>query len=73
VAIIPTPQNGGTFDCEENARLIAAAPDLYEALQAAYDELQDEHGTMTISASLARGCACTLCKRILAALKKAGL
>lgn len=31
---IPTPQNGGVFDCNANARLIAAAPDLYTACAA---------------------------------------
>lgn len=32
VARCPVPQDGGTVDCVANAKLIAAAPDLYEAL-----------------------------------------
>ena len=32
IAECPTPQHGGTFDCQANARLIAAAPALLEAL-----------------------------------------
>ena len=33
IAKIPTPHTDGTFDCEANARLIAAVPELYEALR----------------------------------------
>ena len=34
IAICPVPQKGGTFDCQDNARLIAAAPELLAALKA---------------------------------------
>jgi hypothetical protein len=33
IAGCPTPQNGGVFECHGNAGLIAAAPDLLEALR----------------------------------------
>lgn len=32
-AVVARPQDGGTFDCQENASLIAAAPEMYEALK----------------------------------------
>ncbi len=34
VARVPTPQGDGVFQCSDNARLIAAAPELLKALQA---------------------------------------
>ena len=34
IAQVLTPQQGGTFDAAANARLIAAAPNLYTALEA---------------------------------------
>ncbi len=33
IAYCPVPQSGGVFDCQQNARLIAAAPDLLAALE----------------------------------------
>lgn len=33
IAVTPMPQDGGTFDVKENARLIAASPDLLESCQ----------------------------------------
>lgn len=33
IALCPTPQEGGTFNCSANARLIAKAPATYEALK----------------------------------------
>jgi hypothetical protein len=40
IAMCPTPQHGGTFDVNANARLIAAAPDLYAALETAIDQIR---------------------------------
>jgi hypothetical protein len=37
IALCPTPQQGGTFECSANARLIAAAPEMYEALKDLYN------------------------------------
>jgi hypothetical protein len=34
IARIPTPQAGGVFECVANGKLIAAAPELYDALAA---------------------------------------
>lgn len=39
IARIPVPNDGGVFDCQENACLIAAAPDMLDALKAAQEEL----------------------------------
>jgi hypothetical protein len=33
IAECPVPQKGGVFDCQANAHLIAAAPELYAALE----------------------------------------
>jgi hypothetical protein len=38
VAKCPTPQQNGTYDCHGNARLIAVAPDLLEALKTLADD-----------------------------------
>ncbi len=35
IAQIPMPQAGGSFGCQENAHLIAAAPELLEVCKAA--------------------------------------
>ena len=32
IAHVPTPQNGGVFACVPNAHLIAAAPEMFDAL-----------------------------------------
>jgi hypothetical protein len=40
IALCPTPQEGGTFNCSANARLIAKAPAMYEALKKANEELK---------------------------------
>ena len=41
IANVPTPQNGGVVNCSANARLIGAAPELYEALDAANASMGD--------------------------------
>lgn len=40
VARCPTVKNGGVFDCSDNAHLIAAAPDLLEALKECLPDLE---------------------------------
>lgn len=49
IAVIPLPNTEGVFECQENARLIAAAPDLYKQLAAVRDILlacaEDATGT----------------------------
>ena len=35
IASIPRPQDGGVFECEANSVLLAASPDLYDALDVA--------------------------------------
>ena len=47
ICIVPTPQNGGVFDCEANLNKIAAAPDLLKACQAGLDELIGLHAYLT--------------------------
>lgn len=44
IAVCPVPQKGGVFDCNANARLIAAAPDLLAALKAVMDEWREGYG-----------------------------
>lgn len=46
---------GGYYSCEANAALIAAAPDLYEALRALVDDLSanDEDGLTEFADSMA--------------------
>lgn len=39
ISISPTPEKGGVFECVANAQLIAAAPEMYEALKA-WDDLR---------------------------------
>lgn len=39
IAICPTPQDGGVFQCVANAHLIASAPLLYEALKLTFLDL----------------------------------
>ncbi len=41
ICICPTPQAGGTFDCSQNTTLIAAAPEMYEALKSINEWLLD--------------------------------
>lgn len=43
VASIPLPQNGGVFDCDANVCLIAAAPEIYGALQLARTYVEAMH------------------------------
>lgn len=41
IAECPLPKNGGVFECVANSRLIAAAPELYEALSECMLHLPD--------------------------------
>jgi hypothetical protein len=56
IANCPTPQNGGVFDVQDNAKLIAAAPRLArtnEELRAALREIDETlDGTLPITATV---------------------
>ena len=47
VAHCPPPNVAGTFACMDNARLIAAAPEMLEALRVAFEELADTFHVLT--------------------------
>ncbi len=53
IAMCLTPQNNGVMECSANARLIAAAPELYEALEAANASMGD--GRFDLTLAKARG------------------
>jgi len=40
IAVVPSPRDSGVFECFYNIRLIAAAPDMAEALESALNSLE---------------------------------
>lgn len=44
IAEIPTPRTGGVFECNANARAIAALPDALAALKAAVESVREPTG-----------------------------
>lgn len=63
--IIATVDGWELGNGKANARLIAAAPELLQALEQSYTELQCEHG-----GGQAPTCSCSFCRKILAILEK---
>lgn len=57
IATIPAPKDGGTFDCEQNANLILAAPDLIASLREFMDMWNSGDSTKTSKRAQARRAA----------------
>lgn len=51
LAVVAGPKHDGPDEYEANARLIAAAPDLYEALAACLEWIADSNGPFPVEAA----------------------
>ena len=52
IAIVPTPQHGGVFECEDNLRLIVQAPAMRKALTIFRDDYDGAHGAVEFGVSI---------------------